>query len=539
VAKGLVFIGNGGAEYGVRGYVSAYDAETGALKWRFYTVPGDPAKGPDHAASDPQMAMAAKTWTGQWWKYGGGGTVWDSIVYDPELDQLYIGVGNGSPWNRQVRSPGGGDNLFLSSIVALDPDDGHYLWHYQTTPGETWDFTATQQITLATLKIDGQDRKVLMQAPKNGFFYVIDRTNGKLISAKNFVPMAKAEDTPPGAPISWAYGVDMKTGRPMENEAARYTSPHVLVTPAPFGAHNWHPMSFDPETGLVYLPAQELPTEWIADKNFVYRPGRWNTATSQGAAATDLPADMQAGMKNLLKGYLLAWDPVTQKEVWRAPHNGPWNGGTLSTAGGLVFQGTVDGKFNAYDAKSGGDPLWSFDAQAAPLAGPITYEVGGEQYVAVVSGYGSVFFLAAGFAAPQEGEALPGRVLVFKLGGKAVLPKQDFARLETPEPPAIKLSPAQFAQGAQAYGDFCAACHGIGAVSGGVTPDLRRSLLLSDAKGFDAVVLKGERAANGMPNFGKWISASEATAIRAYIAHAAKPLYDAEQAAKANKPKGG
>ena len=531
VAKGLVFIGNGGAEYGVRGYVTAYDAETGDQKWRFYTVPGDPKKGPDHAASDPQMAMAAKTWNGKFWQYGGGGTVWDSIVYDPELDQLYIGVGNGAPWNQQVRSPGGGDNLFLSSIVALNPNDGHYLWHYQTTPGESWDFTATQQITLATLKIGGADRKVLMQAPKNGFFYVIDRTNGKLISAKNFVPMARAADTPAGAPISWAYGIDEKTGRPLENEAARYKTPHVLVTPAPFGAHNWHPMSFDPQTGLVYIPAQELPTEWISDPHFKYRPGRWNTATSQGTAPADLPEAMQAGMKNLLKGYLLAWDPIAQKEVWRAPHAGPWNGGTLSTAGGLVFQGTVDGKFEAHDAKSG-KQLWAFDNQAATLAGPISYEIDGEQYVAVESGYGSVFFLAAGFAAPKTGErGMGARISVFKIGGTAKLPASNFAPLETPAPPMIKISAQQAAIGAQDYGDFCAACHGIGVVSGGVTPDLRRTPLLSDGAAFRAVV-HGQRKAAGMPDFSRWISDSDVDAIRAYIAHEAQPLYAAEQAKK-------
>ncbi|MCS5517200.1 hypothetical protein NWF32_26735 [Pseudomonas qingdaonensis] len=201
VVKGKVIIGNGGAEYGVRGFVSAYDADTGKLAWRFYTVPGDPALPYEH----PELREAAKTWQGdQYWKLGGGGTVWDSMAYDPELDLLYVGTGNGSPWNREVRSPGGGDNLYLSSILAIRPDTGKLAWHYQVTPGDSWDFTATQQITLAELNIDGKPRKVLMQAPKNGFFYVLDRTNGKLISAEKF------------GKVTWAEKVDLATGRPVE-----------------------------------------------------------------------------------------------------------------------------------------------------------------------------------------------------------------------------------------------------------------------------------------------------------------------------------
>ena len=249
VANGLVYIGNGGAEYGVRGYVSAYDAQTGALRWRFYTVPGDPAKGPDGVASDPVMARAAATWKGEWWAGGGGGTVWDAIVYDPEFDQLIVGVGNGSPWNQQIRSPGGGDNLFLASIVALDAKTGAYKWHYQTTPGETWDYTATQPIMLADLTIDGTPRKVAMQAPKNGFFYVIDRTDGRLISASPFLEMLPAKDTPKGAPIAWAYAVDKTTGRPVENPEARYMNGVALIHPSPDGGHNWHPMSYSPADG--------------------------------------------------------------------------------------------------------------------------------------------------------------------------------------------------------------------------------------------------------------------------------------------------
>ena len=223
VVKGKVLIGNGGAEFGVRGYLSAYDAATGALAWRFYTVPGNPADG----FEQPILQKAAETWSGEWWKLGGGGTVWDSMAYDPELDLLYVGVGNGSPWNHLLRSEGKGDNLFLASIVALDPDDGSYVWHYQTTPGETWDHTATQHIIVADLRIDGAERRVVMQAPKNGFFYVLDAKTGALVSAKNFTE------------ISWATHVDMKTGRPVENPAARYdkTGKNFQSLQNPNGAH--------------------------------------------------------------------------------------------------------------------------------------------------------------------------------------------------------------------------------------------------------------------------------------------------------------
>ncbi|MEO1338698.1 MAG: PQQ-binding-like beta-propeller repeat protein, partial [Myxococcota bacterium] len=315
--KGKILIGNGGAELGVRGYITAYDAQTGKQAWRFHTVPGEPAKGFESKA----METAAKTWNGEWWKMGGGGTVWDSMAYDPELNQLYIGVGNGSPWDRDRRSPGGGDNLFLSSIVALNPDNGEYVWHYQTTPGDSWDFTATQHIMLLDLDIEGQKRKALVQAPKNGFFYVIDRTNGKLISANNYVP------------VTWATGVDSKTGRPIEAKNARYPDPKKpnLQFPGPFGGHNWHPMAYSPDTGLVYLSAQELPFVYQKDEGFVFRKTQWNLGVRYSAAA--LPEDPKELQKliPLLKGRLLAWDPVKNEKKFSVEHPGPWNGGILAT----------------------------------------------------------------------------------------------------------------------------------------------------------------------------------------------------------------
>lgn len=518
VAKGLVFIGNGGAEYGVRGYLSAYDAETGKLKWRFYTVPGDPAKGPDRAASDPQMAMAAKTWTGDFWKYGGGGTVWDSIVYDPELDQLYFGVGNGSPWDPKVRSPGGGDNLFLSSIVAVKPETGEYLWHFQETPREAWDFTATQPIMLATLKIGGVDRQVLMHAPKNGFFYVLDRRTGKFVSGKNFVPMAKAADTPKGMPISWAYGLDAN-GRPLENPEARYLNGPATVTPSGVGAHNWQPMSFSPQTGLVYIPARHTLGHYQSDQQFVYREHLRNTAVpvfgrkllySRDAAAVQSGAGQPSAPTG---GELLAWDPIAQKAAWRVPVSDSKNSGTLATAGGLVFWGEATGQFGAFDARTG-RRLWRVDTGVPVSNAPITYQVGGVQYVAVMT--------APTINGPIKTAGLmpKSRVLVYRLGGKTALPPYP-APDPAPPPPMINASLDVLGRGERLYTQNCSLCHGAGAAGTGVVPDLRRSPVIQDQAMFRAV-LAGGLARNGMPDFSRWIKPEEADAIRAYLAARAR-----------------
>ncbi|MGI9293688.1 MAG: PQQ-dependent dehydrogenase, methanol/ethanol family, partial [Pseudomonadales bacterium] len=410
IIKGKVLIGNGGAEFGVRGYISAYNVSDGTMAWRFHTVPGNP----DQGFENDTMEMAAKTWKGEWWKIGGGGTVWDSMAYDPDLNLLYIGVGNGTPWNQRLRSPGGGDNLFLSSIVALRPDTGEYVWHYQTTPGETWDYTAAQHIILAELELDGKPRKVLMQAPKNGFFYVLDRSSGELLSAENYIN------------VTWATHIDMKTGRPVEVPEARYYDKEPFtVFPSYLGGHNWHPMSFNPQTGLVYIPVLDFPAVYGDDLDFEYRPDASNMGTD--TIISGLP-DAQAerdAMRPLIKGRLLAWDPVKQKEAWRVEHKGAWNGGTFTTAGGLVFQGTADGKFVAFRADNG-DRLWEFAAQTGVVAPPIAYEIDGEQYVSVNVGWGGAFALVFGEFVQAESVPNVSRVLTFKLGAKGSLPKQDW-----------------------------------------------------------------------------------------------------------------
>jgi quinohemoprotein ethanol dehydrogenase len=510
VVRGKVIIGNGGADYGVRGYVSAYDECTGAKLWRFYTVPGNPAAAPDHEISDEPLARLAKsTWYGEYWKLGGGGTVYDAIVYDTELNQLYIGVGNGSPWNQRIRSEGHGDNLFLSSIVAIDPDTGRYLWHYQETPGESWDFTATQPIILADLIIDGRPRKVLMQAPKNGFFYVIDRTTGKLLSAQNFVP------------VTWASRIDLETGRPVEADGARYTKAPFVSLPGGSGAHNWQPMSFSPKTGLVYIPVQELPFLYVDDQKFEIRPGGLNTGIDLLPSIPQDDPKVREAIEGSLKGRLLAWNPVTQKAAWQVEYGKPWNGGVLSTAGGLVFEGTSGGAFDAYDAQSG-RPVWKFDAQTGVMAGPISYSVAGRQYVAVVAGYGGAIPLAL----PSFSGSTPhpnGRVLVFALDAHDELPPPP-ARLAPPNPGTDSWPAAVVERGRDLYGVNCWVCHGIGTLSAGVLPDLRRSAFLSQRQAWRSVVLGGALTNRGMVSFSRYIDQDDAEAIRAYVSSEARKL---------------
>ena len=487
VAHGKVFIGNGGSEYGVRGFVSAYDAETGKLAWRFYVTPGDPSKPQENKALD----MAVKTWSGDWFKQGGGGgSPWDSMSYDPETNTLIFGTGNGTPWDRTKRSDGKGDNLFLSSIVAVDADTGEYKWHYQTTPGDDWDFDSTQTLIQADLTIDGKPRKVVMQAAKNGFFYVVDRTNGKLINAHNFVT------------TNWATAIDPVSGRPIETGDPRYTKGISLVMPSGFGGHNWHPMSFSPKTGLAYIPAQDVPSAYGSDDHYSYKNGEWNVA--QNPALNVMPTDKKAlaAVKNSLKG------------------------------GGLVFQGTIDGHFNAYDAANGKE-LWSQDIYTAALAGPMSYEVDGEQYVAVGAGFGTLFYIIGGFALDQHlGVPENGRILVYKVGGKAVLPKPNLTKIPMPQPPAQTAAPTVLATGQMKYQTYCVYCHGYNAIGAGVIPDLRYSALLGDSKAFKSVVLGGERKSLGMVSFSSVLSDSDADAVRAYLIQEAHRAYDDEHAPK-------
>ena len=509
VVKGKVLIGNSGGEFNVRGYLSAYDADSGKLVWRFYTVPGDPSK-PDHAASDDIFKTASKTWQGQWWKHGGGGTVWDSIVYDPEQDLLIFGTDNGDPWNKNYRSPGVSDNLFLTSIVAVKPDTGQYVWHYQVNPGDEWDYSATQQMILADLTIDGKPRKVLMQAPKNGFFYVIDRTNGKLISAQPF------------AQVSWATGIDLNTGRPIENPASRYdqTGKPFTGAPSPHGAHSWMPMSFDPKTGLVYIPVQEVGFTYFPDKAFVSKPLGINVGLDMSQVSMPQDPKIKSAAMAGINGHIAAWDPVANKEVWRIGMKGPWNGGALTTAGNLLFEGNAAGGFVAYSADKGAR-LWSFDAQSAVMAGPVTYEVNGEQYVAVLSGWGGTFALVPGIVSQKSGNIRNiSRVLVFKVGGTGKLPPVAPLPAKLLTPPPDTADAATIDHGFRLYSRYCNSCHGDAVVAGGITPDLRYSPVIASDSFFD-VVLGGALKDQGMVSWSPVLSHADAAAVRAYIIHRA------------------
>ncbi|WP_194745020.1 PQQ-dependent dehydrogenase, methanol/ethanol family [Thermaurantiacus tibetensis] len=509
VVKDMVLIGNGGAELGVRGYLSAYDVKDGSLRWRFYTVP-NPEKRPDGAASDEALARIANpTWgdRGAWTRDGGGGTVWDAIVYDEPNDQVIFGVGNGSPWNAAIRDPDGrGDNLFVSSIVAVDADTGRYRWHYQTTPRDNWDYTATQTLILADLPLgaNGAPRRVVMQAPKNGFFYVLDAKTGALISGDAFVPM------------TWATGLDQK-GRPIETAEARYGDTSTLMAPGPLGAHNWHPMAYSPRERLVFIPAQEVPQAMHRDALAAVRPVAWNTGVDFSSGFTArLPEDTLKAVRAMLKGRLIAWDPVARKPRWTVEHDGPWNGGILSTAGGLVFQGTVKGDLVAYEAATG-RPLWRMNLKSGIAAPPVAYAVDGEPYLAVATGWGTAFALAAGFFFDRAVPPKLGRVVAFRLGGTGTIPDPDLPMVErTPKGPAFG-TPQMVEAGFLHYSRSCAVCHGPLAISSGVLPDLRWSAITADRAQWEEVVLKGVLAGNGMVSFAKHLTPAESEAIRAYV----------------------
>jgi len=503
VMKDKVIIGNAGAEYGpVRGYVTAYDIATGKQAWRFYTVPGDPAAGPDGAASDPVMATAAKTWNGQWWKFGGGGNAWHAMAYDAKFNRVYIGTANGVPWNQNIRSPGGGDNLFLAAVVALDADTGRYVWHYQTAPGEKWDYDATSDIELADVVIDGQPRSVLLQAPKNGFFYVIDRATGKLISAEKF---AKA---------TWADRVDLATGRPVDNPEAQYADKPVAVFPGPVGAHAVMAMSYSPATKLAYIPVSE------AGRIYYNQPGKledWDfppgfsivTGTGPTPPGSVLPPPASA---------LVAWDPVAKKAAWRNDFPGLFQGGTLATGGNLVFQGRGTGELVAYAADTG-KRLWGFDTQVGVQAQPITYTAGGKQYVTVLVGWRAS--APNGDGAYWDYRTQKRRLLTFVLDGRAKLPAKQNVDLPILDDPKFVVDPAKAARGAAIYGDHCFVCHGAAAMAGGAAPDLRSAGAPMAVEALTTVLKEGALRPQGMPQFEEF-TAADIEGLQHYIRQQAR-----------------
>jgi quinohemoprotein ethanol dehydrogenase len=518
VGGGKVYIGQSSSEYGVRGYVSAYDIETGDLAWRFYLVPGDPSQPFEH----PELELAAKTWNGEWWKLGGGGTVWNSIVYDPEFDTVYLGVGNGAPWPRDIRAPGGGDNLFLTAIVAVDSATGRMKWHYQTVPGDNWDYSSAMDMTLADLEVDGTMRKVLMQAPKNGFFYVIDRSNGELLRAH-----------PYGA-VNWATHVDMDTGRPVENTDKYYEDNPQWVLPGAGGAHNWQGMSYDADRAVMYIPTHDAPYFYALSEEFAktgifkMNPVGQSFGLAIGAYREKLVRD--AGPIPTSKGQLKAFDPLTGQTRWAVDNEiGYGNSGVLATDGGIIFQGDGTGHIYAYDTDNGNE-LWRYETHGYVSANPITYEVDGVQYYAQMMG-ASIRY------------ADSGKILVFKLGGDARLPDPTPRDRSMPEPPPLNATDEQIETGDRLYHQVCANCHvALGRsyiVTSGIV-DLRRMTPETHAA-YEAIVLGGLRANLGMRSFADELTKEDVEAIRQFVISKAHELYDdvqAEQNASQSQTRG-
>ena len=497
VFAGKVIVGNSGDNGPVRGHVVALDAGTGELAWRFYVVPGNPADGFENEA----MERAAKTWSGEWWKYGGGGTPWNSFSYDSETELVFVGTGNGYPYNHRLRSAGEGDNLYLSSIVALDVHSGEYRWHYQTTPADNWDYTAVQDLELADLEIDGELRKVLMTAPKNGFYYVLDRVSGELISAEPFVK------------VNWASRIDMETGRPVENPGVRYENKPFTVWPSAFGGHNWQPMAYSPKTRLAYIPAAETGSTYTDTRAVT----TWNPPDEITSGAL-IEFNIKSDDPKEGTAALLAWDPVKQEAVWRvqAPRMIP--AGIVATAGGLVFQGSIDSTFNGYSATDG-KLLWTYDTRAPAIAPPISYAVDGRQYVTVFTGMGSILSTWGTMLLDYKLDynTLARRVLSFTLDGDAALPPKTEPIWTKIEDPTYAPDPESAAAGELVYlMNRCVICHGYDAVAGGFAPDLRRSPILQSEEAFINVVRDGALAVNGMPE-SKGLTADELSKLRQYL----------------------
>jgi quinohemoprotein ethanol dehydrogenase len=487
IANGRIFIGEAGSEFHMRGYLAAYDASNGEELWRWWAVPGNPELG----FEQPELEWAADTWNGDWWETGGGGTPWDAITYDAETDQVIIGTGNGAPWPAEIRSPGGGDNLFTASIVALDATTGEYRWHYQAVPEDSWDFDNTQQLVTADLVINGEERHVVMQAPKNGVFYVIDIATGEVLSADLYVPSA-----------NWMLGFD-ENYKPIINPEANYGAfgdRGFHVVPSAGGAHSWHPMAFNPDTGLMYIPTNYGSFPLVAEAGA--KMGNQLLSINVGKRPQD-PAPVLEGAGS----YLLAWDPIAKEPVWEQRLGGS-RAGVLTTAGNLVFQGTSDATFSAFRADTG-EQVWTTETQAGIVGGAASYEVDGEQYVAVVAGQNR---RGAGYWAPNF-----ARLLVFKLGADATLPEMITYTPPELNPPANFGDAELLAQGETHYNAHCASCHGNNGRVSSLFPDLKYAAALNSSALFNAIVIDGALQNNGMVSFSEFLTTDDADAVRAYV----------------------
>lgn len=528
IAGDLIVIGNSGGDFsGSRGSVSAYELRSGALRWRFYTVPRDPKLG---AQDQAHLGAAIKTWDTRYhWETGGGGSAWDGMAYDPMLRLVYVGTGNVPPYTRSADKQPGHDELYIASILAIHAQSGELAWHYQETPGEQWDYDAAGKLVLTDLKIAGQSRHVLLQASKNGYLYVLDRATGEVLAANAFTY------------VNWTKGLDPKTHRPIPTAAADWSTGPKLVVPGATGAHDWQPMSFDPRTGWVYIPVISAPWVYVstarapadvfldnaAVSNFflpaeLYNPQELEPLLGKLPPLKTLSADVPAPLRS--QSSLRAVDPLSGKTVWEQPGSDPWDGGVLSTGGNLVLRGDVLGKLNVYAADTG-RLLKQIDVGTSIMAAPMTYRVNGEQFIAVLAGYGGAQ-MAMPFptesAAYRYGNA--GRILAFKLGGGAVpkpplQPEQPF-----PLPPPREGSAAQIAQGGALYARYCGRCHVFGR---GVLPDLRR-LAPETHQLFYEIVLNGVYEPKGMARWDDVLSRADAEAIHAFLLDQAWTAYRPE-----------
>ncbi|MBL8267542.1 PQQ-binding-like beta-propeller repeat protein, partial [Steroidobacter sp.] len=493
------------------GYITAVDAETGEFSWRFFTVPGDPKQPLEHL----ELAAASKTWDpNSMWDVGGGGTAWDAMAYDPELNLLYVGTGNGSPHPVWSRSPKGGDNLYLASILAIDPSTGRLRWHYQTTPGDSWDYTATQQMVLTELTLNGATRKVLMQAPKNGFFYILDRATGELLSAEKF------------GKVNWASHVDLQTGRPVLTAQSDFSKGPKLIYPGQVGAHNWHAMSYNPVTKLVYIPLLESPDVYKFNPKPKYMHGQ-SSEHVDIVGTEEVSGQLPAGVDIEQIAYVQAWDPVHGKQRWRVTTDSIYRGaGLLSTGGKVVFQGSGDGFLYAYSADTGAR-LAAINVGTSMKAAPISYAIDGEQYIAIMAGYGGPpgWSYRRSSAAYRYGNA--GRIVTFKLNGGRVPIPAVVEHKPLQVPPEVPTSAEMVEKGGVLFDRFrCSWCHSYPA---GSAPSL---LELSREKHgiFKEIVLHGALEPRGMASFADMLSEPDVEAIHAYIVDSTKRELERQRA---------
>jgi quinohemoprotein ethanol dehydrogenase len=518
LAGGLIVIGNGGGDFaGARGYVTAYDLDTGAERWRFFTVPRDPAQGPQ---DQDHLNAAVSTWDPRHpWNSGSGGTVWDGMAYDPALQLVYIGTANAAPYNSHLGGRRGGDELYAASIIAIHADDGRMAWYYQTVPQDRWDFDSTQKLVLADLELAGRRRQVIMQAAKNGFYYVLDRRSGELLSAHNF------------AYVSWTKGIDPKTGRPIPDPQADYDKGPALVFPSESGAHGWQPMAFDAARGLTYIPAIEAGNVMVEsiDRPAGLVEGQFTTPAfvpegyepkAMRSLYGNLPSldRLRRGLQTNLasRGYLRAWSVAEHRVVWEIQTASSWDGGVLATAAGLVFQGDANGLLNAYAAETG-RKVAAIDLGSSLMAAPITYRVAGVQYVAIMAGYGGGAVITGSPLDPASAAyryGNDGRIIVLKLGGPTPpLPPPWTVDGPEPQPPARQASAAAVTAGEVLYNRHCARCHLFGR---GILPDLRRMSAATHSL-FKPIVLEGLYVPQGMGRFDDVLSPADTDMLHAYL----------------------